>query len=116
MVCTYPHKDKVPTALDRVQVLLQPEEYAELSMLAKDERRKLSGMAAVLIIEAIENRKKEGRFTPSQDDPAYAHAFQRQEERLNRGKEDQSPSELMKELGGEEVVRKRKSRSSALSS
>ena len=116
MVCTYPQQDTVPTALERVQVLLQPEEYAELSMLAKDERRKLSGMAAVLIVEAIEARKKEGRFTPSADDPAYANALERQQERLNRGKEDQSTAELMKEMGGVEVVRKRKSRSASLSS
>ena len=108
----------MPTALDRVQVLLQPEEYAELSMLAKDERRKLSGMAAVLIVEAIQTRIKEGRFTPSKDDPAYAHALERQEERLNRGKEsnDPSPSDLMNEEGKVDVLKKKRSRSSAQSS
>ena len=68
----------MPTALDRVQVLLQPAEYAELSMCAKEERRSLASMAAVLINEAIKTRIQNGTFVPAQDDPAYANAKTRQ--------------------------------------
>jgi hypothetical protein len=68
----------MPTALDRIQVLLQPEEYAEISMLAKDERRSLASMAAVLINEAIKQRIREGTFTPNEDDPSYTNAKRRQ--------------------------------------
>ena len=72
----------MPTALDRVQVLLQPDEYAELSMLAKADRRSLAAMGAVLINEAIKARIREGTFTPSADDPTYASAKRRQVDRM----------------------------------
>lgn len=68
----------MPTALDRIQVLLTPDEYAEVSMLAREERRSLASMAAVLITEAIKTRIREGSFTPSEDDPIYATAKRRQ--------------------------------------
>ena len=96
----------MPTALDRVQVLLQPDEYAELTMLAKDERRKLSAMAAVLITEAIRHRIQAGTFTPHPDDPAYAMAKGRQVARMT-GK-DPSKAELDKLLDGMGTVSMRK--------
>lgn len=100
----------MPTALDRVQVLLQPEEYAELNMLAKGERRKLSSMAAVLIVEAIQQRIREGTFTPSEDDPAYASAKRRQVARmLGKTATDEAKDELSKvieNMGGKLVSRR----------
>ena len=76
-VCTS-HGNTVPTALDRIQVLLRPDEYAEVCMLASEERRSLASMAAVLIAEAIKQRIKEGTFVPNEDDPSYANAKRRQ--------------------------------------
>jgi hypothetical protein len=68
----------MPTALDRIQVLLRPEEYAEVSLLAAEERRSLASMAAVLINEAIKQRIREGTFTPNPEDPSYTSAKRRQ--------------------------------------
>ena len=87
----------MPTALDRVQVLLQPEEFAELSMLAKEERRSLASMAAVLVTEAIRNRIQQGLFTPNSDDPVYAAAKERQVARAI-GKKPDSPKSVLDEL------------------
>ncbi len=42
------HNSALPTAFDRVQLLLQPDEYAELSMLAKADRISLEAMGGVL--------------------------------------------------------------------
>jgi hypothetical protein len=68
----------MPTALDRIQVLLRPEEYAEVSLLAAEERRSMASMAAVLINEAIKQRIREGTFTPNPEDPSYTSAKRRQ--------------------------------------
>lgn len=73
----------MPTSLDRVQVLLQPDEYAEVTLLAKQERRSLASMSAVLIAEAINNRVKAGTFDRDVNDPAYEAARKRQEARAN---------------------------------
>ena len=73
----------MPTSLDRVQVLLQPDEYAEVTLLAKQERRSLACMSAVLIAEAINERVKEGTFDRDNSDPAYETAKRRQEARAN---------------------------------
>lgn len=43
----------MPTALDRVQCLMQPELYAEVRTLAKHNRRTLSAMCAELVAHAI---------------------------------------------------------------
>ena len=43
----------VPTALDRVQVLLQPKVYADLKTLAKHNKHSLSRMAAELVVHAM---------------------------------------------------------------
>lgn len=71
----------MPTALDRVQVLLQPDEYAEVTLLAKQERRSLASMSAVLIAEAINARVKAGTFDRDTSDPAYETARKRYEAR-----------------------------------
>ncbi len=44
----------MPTALDRVQVLLQPQVYADLKTLAKHNRHSLSRMAAELVVHAMQ--------------------------------------------------------------
>ena len=99
----------MPTALDRVQVLLQPEEYAELNMLAKEERRSLASMAAVLIGEAIKGRIREGSFTPSPDDPAYANAKNRQMAKmLGQKARDEGKEEFQKILDEMGTVSARK--------
>ena len=43
----------MPTALDRAQVLMQPDLYAEVRTLAKHNRRTLSAMCAELIQHAL---------------------------------------------------------------
>ena len=43
----------MPTALDRVQVLLQPQVFADLKTLAKHNKHSLSRMAAELVVHAI---------------------------------------------------------------
>ena len=43
----------MPTALDRIQVLCNPDVFAEVRTLAKHNRRTLSAMAAELIAHAI---------------------------------------------------------------
>ena len=43
----------VPTALDRIQTLLRPEDYAKVKTLAKANRRTLSAMAAELKGKAL---------------------------------------------------------------
>ena len=85
----------MPTALDRVQVLLQPDEYAELHLIAKEDRRSLAAMAAVLINEAIKARIREGTFIPKEDDPAYAKAKQRQVARVlgNKAEDEEKQDE-----------------------
>ena len=91
----------MPTALERVQVLLQPDEYAEVAMLAAEDRRSMAAMSAVLIAEAIKNRIRAGTFTPSPDDPAYEKARQRQMARVlgNKAKEEKDANEVLRELG-----------------
>ena len=92
----------MPTALERIQVLLQPEEYAEVSMLASEDRRSMASMAAVLINEAIKARIREGRFTPSEDNPAYEAAKRRQVARMlgNKAKEESDEvAQVMEKMG-----------------
>ena len=43
----------MPTALDRVQVLLQPQVFADLKTLAKHNKHSLSRMAAELVVHAM---------------------------------------------------------------
>ena len=43
----------MPTALDRIQTLLRPEDHAKVKTLAKANRRTLSAMAAELICMAL---------------------------------------------------------------
>ncbi len=89
----------MPTAKDRVQVLLEPDEYAELKMLCKEERRSAAAMAAVLITEAIRSRIRNGTFTPDPEDPAYATAKRRQVARqLGQQVQSQEKEELQKFL------------------
>lgn len=57
----------MPTIKDRVQVLLEPQEWADLQVLRKEERRSAAAMAAVLISEAIAARKLNGTFVPEVD-------------------------------------------------
>ena len=54
-------------------------------------------MAAVLIVEAIQQRIREGTFTPSEDDPAYASAKRRQVARmLGKSAADEAKDKLSK--------------------
>ena len=54
----------MPTVKDRVQVLLAPQEYADLQLLCKEERRSAGMMGAILIEEAIAARRLNGTFVP----------------------------------------------------
>ena len=81
-----------------------------MNMLAKGERRSLASMAAVLINEAIQTRIREGSFTPSEDDPAYASAKRRQVARMlgKTAKEEEKDdlTKVMEEMGGKQVSRR----------
>ena len=57
----------MPTIKDRVQVLLEPQDYADLMLLRKEERRSAGQMAAILIAEAIAARKLNGTYVPETD-------------------------------------------------
>lgn len=68
----------MPTSLDRIQCLLQPEPYASIRTLAKAERKSLSHMASELLDdalklpkykEALEKAKGEGATVPTKEDP-----------------------------------------------
>ena len=68
----------VPTNLDRIQVLLQPEPFAKVKTLAKQERLTLSAMAAKLVCaalelpqyrEALDRAEEEGAAVPVKADP-----------------------------------------------
>lgn len=58
----------MPTIKDRVQVLLEPQDYADLKLLCEEERRSAGAMGAVLIAEAIAARKQAGTFCPNRED------------------------------------------------
>ena len=67
----------MPTNLDRIQVLLRPEPFADVRTIAKHERRSMSAMAAELLeaglqqpkYQAIikEAEKQGGRFKAKED-------------------------------------------------
>tara|TARA_Y100000004_G_scaffold86481_1_gene96977 strand:- start:682 stop:1014 length:333 start_codon:yes stop_codon:yes gene_type:complete len=77
----------VPTALDRVQVLLQPKVYAELKTLAKHNKHSLSRMAAELVVHAMSTPTFKAqleeaaiKFPPKQDPRIGAPQAQFREE------------------------------------
>ena len=62
----------MPTVKDRVQVLLAPQEYADLQLLCKEERRSAGMMGAILIEEAIAARRLNGTFVPEKSESEEA--------------------------------------------
>ena len=68
----------MPTNLDRVQCLLNPDPYAKVRTLAKHNRRTLSAMAAELIEVALRLPKYQDQLeeaeiqVPSREDPRSA--------------------------------------------
>ena len=68
----------MPTALDRIQTLLQPDVFAQVRTLAKHNRRTLSGMAAELIDDALKLDKYKDQLAdadvvvPPREDPRKA--------------------------------------------
>ena len=70
-MCTF-YAPGMPTIKDRVQALLSPEAYADLSLLRKEERRSAGAMAAILIEEAIAARKANGTFAPNKNEEKEA--------------------------------------------
>lgn len=65
----------MPTNLDRIQTLLQPDAYAKVRSLAKANRRALSAMSAELVEEALKLPKYRQQIedaeiqVPTRDDP-----------------------------------------------
>ena len=65
----------MPTALQRIQTLLNPELYAEVATLAKHQRRTMSAMAAELITVALKTDNIKAQLeeavikVPAQPDP-----------------------------------------------
>lgn len=62
----------MPTIKDRIQVLLQPQEYADLVLMSKEERRSHGSMGAILIEEAINARKRAGTYVPEREESEEA--------------------------------------------
>ena len=68
----------MPTALDRAQVLMQPDLYAEVRTLAKHNRRTLSAMCAELIQHALKTPTYKQQMeeavivVPPKEDPRMA--------------------------------------------
>ncbi len=68
----------MPTNLDRIQTLLQPDAYAKVRTLAKHNRRALSAMSAELVEEALKLPKYRQQIeeaqiqVPVRDDPRTA--------------------------------------------
>ncbi|MCB4427983.1 hypothetical protein FZX09_04040 [Synechococcus sp. MU1643] len=68
----------MPTSLDRVQVLLQPDVYADVMTLAKHNRRSASAMCAELVEAALKRDKYQDQLddaqikVPAQPDPRHA--------------------------------------------
>ncbi len=68
----------MPTNLDRIQTLLQPEAYAKVRTLAKHNRRALSAMSAELVEEALKLPKYRQQIedsevqVPTKEDPRDA--------------------------------------------
>ena len=54
----------MPTIKDRIQVLLKPEDYAAVKVMADEEERSMGSMGAVLIKEAVLARRRAGTFLP----------------------------------------------------
>ena len=50
-----------------MQVLLDPQDWSDLQLLRKEERRSAGQMGAILIAEAIAARKLNGTFVPEKD-------------------------------------------------
>ena len=77
----------MPTALDRVQVLLQPKVFADLKTLAKHNKHSLSRMAAELVVHAMNTPTFKAqleeaaiKFPPKQDPRIGAPQAQFREE------------------------------------
>ena len=68
----------IPTALDRAQVLMQPQLYSEVRTLAKHNRRTLSAMCAELIQHALKTPTYKQQMdealivVPPKEDPRMA--------------------------------------------
>ena len=71
----------MPTAKDRIQVLLDGLPYARIMQMASEERRSAANMCAVLLDEAINKRIREGLYVPDPEHPMFQAAIERQEER-----------------------------------
>ena len=78
----------MPTIKDRIQVLLEPQEYADLKLLCKEERRSAGAMGAMLIAEAIAARRHNGTFVPEKnrlDEELEIAKLRRTAKQLGRG-------------------------------
>ena len=60
--------NRMPTKLDRVQVLFQKDVFKKLKLLAKIERRSLSSMAGSLVEDAIESNKYQSLLSKAKAD------------------------------------------------
>lgn len=101
----------MPTHKDRVQVLLTPEDYADLQLLRKAERRAAGAMGAILISEAIAARKLNGSFAPGADESKEAletaklrQLAKQSGKGINELVEGKGASEVEKEVDTEALV------------
>ena len=94
----------VPTIKDRVQVLLEPQDKADLELLRKEERRSAGQMGAILIAEAIAARKLAGTFVPDRDiasEELNTARLRRTAKQMGKGVNDLIEKE--EEKGGKEM-------------
>lgn len=87
-----------------MQVLLDPQDKADLELLRKEERRSAGQMGAILIAEAIAARKRAGTFVPDKDlarDELNVARLRRTAKQVGKGVNDLVEEE--EEKGGKEM-------------
>jgi hypothetical protein len=97
----------MPTTKDRIQVLLEPEDYAAVAVMSKEEQRSLASMGAVLIREAISARKKAGTYVPetsAKDEALRIARLRRQAKKDGLGTNDLVKGEERKEDAAEKLL------------
>ena len=91
-------------------MLLEPQEYADLQLLCKEERRSAGAMGAMLIAEAIAARRLNGTFVPEKkrlDEELEIAKLRRTAKQLGRGVNEfieKEEKETSKEMSAQDLL------------
>jgi hypothetical protein len=97
----------MPTVKDRIQVLLEPEDFAAVTVMSKEEQRSLASMGAVLIREAIKARRDAGTYLPepsAKDEALRIAKLRRQAKVLGKGTNELVEREEKKQDKAQELL------------